>query len=294
MNSLGIDVSGLDTKMEAQINWYTARLRGVSWATIRKSSGLSQDPMFNQNAMTAQAQNVMVMPYHYYVPKTDWRKQADVFLNGAFGGLPACIDLENYRMIRAYRGIWQAEIKPWLDYVWERTQVQPCIYTASAYITDYLQLDADASQYPLIVANYNVSAPFIPRPFIPGNWLAWQFRGKDDGKYYGFTGARSCALYIWNGDAAASQNTWKIEKSEPLPTDEAKRARVNVKWLNVRLWGPNKPYPDIITRHLTISDIVNVYEERDDKDGNIWTRISDAEWCARRYKNQNCLEYLDK
>ena len=75
MNSLGIDVSGLDTKMEAQINWYTARLRGVSWATIRKSYGLSQDPMFNQNAMTAQAQNVMVMPYHYYV------LQMEIFLH---------------------------------------------------------------------------------------------------------------------------------------------------------------------------------------------------------------------
>uniref|UniRef100_A0A6H1ZAW1 Putative glycoside hydrolase n=1 Tax=viral metagenome TaxID=1070528 RepID=A0A6H1ZAW1_9ZZZZ len=295
MNSLGLDVSGLDTKPEAPINWYTASLRGVSWATIRKSSGLNQDPMFSLNTKSAQKQGVLAMPYHYYIPKTDWKKQADAFLDGAYGDLPACLDLENYRLIRAYRGIWKAEVKPWLDYVWERTQVQPCIYTAPGYIAAYLQRDADASQYPLIVANYNVSAPYIPKPFIPGNWMAWQFRGLDDGKYYGFTGALSCALYIWNGDVANWKNVWKIgSTSTPPPTNETKQAKVIVAILNVRLWKTGDPRPLAFARRLSFRDVVKVYEEKDDRDGNTWVRISDTEWCAKRYNKMSYLEYLDQ
>ena len=45
------------------------------------------------------------------------------------------------------------------------------------------------TQYGLVVANWAPLAPYVPAPWAPMAWDAWQYTASAPGKYYGFPAA---------------------------------------------------------------------------------------------------------
>jgi GH25 family lysozyme M1 (1,4-beta-N-acetylmuramidase) len=195
---LGFDKSSYD----GTVNWQLARSRGITHATMRATSELLEDRLYKSEYVKAIAAGVIIIPYHYYIPRHfKPQAQAQAFLNVIQGNATrAMIDLEDYQTTRGYKGIASAELKPWLDAVEQATSKKPFIYTSPSYAKDYLTLETWLSEYPLIIANYQVAAPVIPCPWTPINLAGWQFVNGADAKYYGFEQAKGCALQVMYWD----------------------------------------------------------------------------------------------
>jgi len=193
---LGFDKSSYD----GTVNWQFAKLRGIEFTTMRASSGLDEDTLYKTESLKAAFDGVPVIPYHYYIPKKYTpQAQAEKFLQ-VMGYNPnrAMIDLEDYKFIVGYKGIALKELKPFLSAIEQATNKKPYIYTSPSYIKNYFvpKVDTWLSEYPLIIANYQVSAPYIPAIWTPLNLAGWQFTATADAPYYGFEQALGCALQV--------------------------------------------------------------------------------------------------
>lgn len=191
---LGFDKSSYD----GSVNWGLAKSRQIDWTSMRASFGKDEDKLFAGESSKALAADVIVVPYHYYIPKKIAAKvQADKFL-ACIGKHPtrAMLDLEDYQSTVAYPGIAEKELRVWLDAVEQTTGKKPFIYTSPTYINSYLLGSTWLCNYPLIVANYKVSAPYVPAIWTPLDLAGWQFSSNSDARYYGFEQAKGCALQI--------------------------------------------------------------------------------------------------
>jgi hypothetical protein len=294
MNELGFDCSGLDTRPDQPINWLVAHEHGIRYATIRATSGAQADYQYKPNMEGARAAGIHVMPYTYLVFHDDPVKQAVGFLNAVeWADLPPMLDLEEYeRKNKAFGGCWKAAIKPWLDYVGGALGITPVIYSSPGFIRQFLSADTEAVKYPLVIAHYDINAPYVGKPWIPGRELAWQFGDGRDGYYYGFTGARGCALYAWNGELADYVKEWSGGSFTPPPPPPERQARVITSSLNIRSWPSGDATPDGTIGVVKRNQVVTVYDERKDYYGNTWARIGEDMWSALRYGSSVYLEYL--
>lgn len=202
MGALGIDVSSLD----GTADWAKMKSRGIEFATIRGSWNLNYyDLRYKINMAGALEQDIKRISYHWYVPRKDPRKQAEFFVENTISSeLPRMIDLEDSprSYVYGYRGIVNAELKPFFARVKELTGEDCIVYTSPSYIQNYFipNVDTWIGEHPLIIAHYQASAPTVYPPWIQTRWLAWQTGAKYDGNYYGFPDAKEAALYVWNGD----------------------------------------------------------------------------------------------
>lgn len=197
-NSLGIDAS----EMDGVINWNTTASRGIQFATIRATWSFNkQDSKFVLNTTEAQANAIRVIPYHWYVPRINPLAQASNFCATIEGSQPlyCMVDLEDTRYVKAYVGIAN-EIISFCENVMLFTGQRPILYASPNYIKSYLTKYIELISYPLVIAHWDTPAPLIPRPFIPTNYLAWQFTAKANAPYYGITQCKQASLYVWNGE----------------------------------------------------------------------------------------------
>lgn len=272
---LGIDKS----QYEGRWDWAVARNRHIEWVTMRACPGQSTpaDPYYAEQSEHALAAGVAVSPYQYYKFRKNAVEQAKFFLSVAtHANLPACIDLENYGLNYGYVGVGRAEILPWLEYVEKSTGVRPMIYTSPSFIQSYLTKDTFLSEYPLLLANYKVSAPFIQPPFTPKNQVAWQFWDGRDARYYGALEANGCALYVWDGDLPLKE--WQAAPVADAPT-VYKSGVVRSGGVRVRS-APSitAAQVDYLAGGTSVSVLETVYEG-----GNIWVRVGEGRWCAALY-----------
>jgi GH25 family lysozyme M1 (1,4-beta-N-acetylmuramidase) len=199
-NALGIDASDYD----GVINWKLTASRKVQFATIRATWGTTGiDTRHTINMTQARDADIKRSPYHWFDNKIrDGKAQAEHFLRHFIPGeIVPTVDLENYRLNRGYLGIG-FEVLKYLAEIKRVCNQTGIIYTSPSYIKSYLYNCPALVEYPLIVANWDADAPGIPRPFIPTNWCAWQYTGKGDGPYYGFSQVHDVSLYVWNGPIA--------------------------------------------------------------------------------------------
>lgn len=201
---LGFDKSSYD----GRIDWSVAKEKGIQWMTIRASYGLTTDTLYEQESNKALGEGIYCVPYHWYVPrKYSPVDQANKFLSVArHSNMPPMLDLEDYLTTRGYAGIATKELKIWLDTVSQAVGTKPIIYTARGYVNSYLTTDTWLSEYPLMIANYEVGFPLIPKPWTPDKMVAWQFRDLADAKYYGFMDAKGCALQLLYKDVSYEWN----------------------------------------------------------------------------------------
>jgi hypothetical protein len=283
---LGVDKSAWD----GTVDWAAAKARGIEWATIRASFGAKeQDELHLSEAANALAAGVHVAPYHWYVPKQGAIAQAEKFLASTKGGdLPPVLDLEDYGLTRGYVGIGRQEIKPWLETVELAAGMRPWVYSSPDYITNYLTADTWISEYPLILANYDASAPFVSKPWTPKGLLAWQFGDGRDAKFYGFLNANGCALYVAYG-IAEYVKAWESKAVPPPVNTPAYTHGLVLTTVKVRS-GPATAFANVSPYLALAGQTVTVQETQLDAAGNLWIRIGEGLWCASRYQGRVLIE----
>jgi GH25 family lysozyme M1 (1,4-beta-N-acetylmuramidase) len=224
-NPIGIgDASENDTNLKT--DWSQAAVRGISFGIVRAvTTGawvagkpqIIQDKMFQVNAAKMQSAIVKRMSYAWFDPRCKVCSpvdQADKFLevlqaNGGPGELGPMIDIEDTPGIYGYLGVG-SEIYKWLVLVEAELKVKPRIYTNLSYVSNYLfnsyVREPWLAEYGLVIANWGLPAPYVPLPWAPTAWDAWQFTASARGDYYGFPAsivgkaAPSICLAVWNGE----------------------------------------------------------------------------------------------
>lgn len=214
-NALGPDVSFYDDDPDTpqQVNFEIMASRGVSFVGIKIGQSVWPDRTFAYNWSEAKRVGLPRLGYWFYDSRTDPIIQADLCLNllgDDQGELPIHADFED-----TYEGDFDGPIywKAFMERLKSKTSHELGIYTAYYYWKDRTNLTDQIyfSQYPLWVANYDVSSPLLP----PGwdEWLFWQFTNKGDGHYYG-SEASEIDLNYFNGDEAAFRQRFGLSTGD--------------------------------------------------------------------------------
>jgi lysozyme len=218
MNLIGTDISFYqdDNATPAGVNFVTMKNAGAGFVIIRAGQNNWVDPDFAVNWMAAKAAGIPRGSYWYYDSRVTPQSQANLYvasLGGDYGELPLFADFEeNYG--GPYGG-WQ-NFKFFIEAIKAKVNRQIGIYTAYYYWNSKLS-GVDRTyfhQYPLWIANYGSSAPLVPLPWSPSEWLFWQFSSTGDGRKYG-TESAGIDLNYFNGDAAAFRTRFKIGTTPP-------------------------------------------------------------------------------
>lgn len=127
------------------------------------------DDTFSQNFGQARKHGFIRGAYHYFIPKTDARKQADFFIRTvqlAKGDLPPVLDVETTGK-KSDKELKTA-VKTWLDRVEAHYGVKPILYTSYKFKLRYLS-DSIFSNYPYWIAHY-----YVDSVKYENKWHFWQ------------------------------------------------------------------------------------------------------------------------
>jgi lysozyme len=171
----GVDVSGYQG---SSINWSTVKAAGRVFAFAKATEGTGFiDGSFAHNWPGMRNAGVLRGAYHFFRPGIDGAAQADYFVNQidaqgglAAGDLPPVADVEVSDNMSAATVV--ARLHAFLDRVQARTGRVPLIYTANFFWGSYLG-NPNFSGYPLWVANYGPSCPYLPNAWT--QWKFWQY-----------------------------------------------------------------------------------------------------------------------
>lgn len=193
MTQLGVDASSY----EPVINWQTAAQHGIKFASIRASYGVAGvDGCHAKHMAGAKAAGIERIPYHWLDNKLPGLAQAQNFLARYIPGeYSPMLDLEDYKLNKGYHGI-SKQVVAYMDEIYRATNQDGIIYASPSYIKAYLYDAFALLKYRLIIAHWDMAYPLIPRPFVPETWLAWQYTGRGNGPYYGYTLNKQIALYV--------------------------------------------------------------------------------------------------
>ena len=171
----GVDVSGYQG---SSIDWGSVKASGHVFGFAKATEGTGFiDGSFAHNWPGMRNAGVLRGAYHFFRPSLDGAAQADYFVDqiNAQGGLAAG-DLSPVADVEVGDNQSAATVvgrlHAFLDRVAARTGRTPIIYTANFFWGDYLG-NPDFSGYPLWVANYGPSCPYLPNAWA--NWRFWQY-----------------------------------------------------------------------------------------------------------------------
>ena len=127
------------------------------------------DDTFSQNFGQARKYGFIRGAYHYFIPKTDARKQADFFIRTVQldkGDLPPVLDVETTGK-KSDKELKTA-VKTWLDRVEAHYGVKPILYTSYKFKLRYLS-DSIFNKYPYWIAHY-----YVDSVKYENKWHFWQ------------------------------------------------------------------------------------------------------------------------
>ncbi len=198
----GATVPGVDvSEFQGTINWPAVKQAGNAFGIARISDSLSRaDPTFATNWNGIKAAGMIRGGYQFFRPSQSASAQAQRVIDAVGrlgpGDLPAILDAEE-RSGRSDAEII-AGMRTWLDLVEKGTGKRPIIYTA-AFFWSTLSGASEFAAYPLWVANYQVTCPFVPSTW--NKWLMWQTG--DTGRVPGIAG--NTDTNVFNGTLADLQ-----------------------------------------------------------------------------------------
>jgi GH25 family lysozyme M1 (1,4-beta-N-acetylmuramidase) len=225
-NPLGIgDASENDTNRFT--DWSLAARRGIRFGIVRATTTgawvagkpvIREDTMFQNNVAGMAYAGIDRMSYAWFDPRfkvcppvDQAHKYLESVTKYGVGKLGPMIDIEDAPAagIYAFAGVGQY-IKAWLDEVEVGLKVKPRIYTNLTFVQNYLfnsyVRETWLLDYGLVIANWAAVAPYVPLPWAPTTWDAWQFTASARGDYFGFPAGipgKACpsiCLAVWNGD----------------------------------------------------------------------------------------------
>ncbi len=222
-NAIGPDVSFYqDDPTTPQRIDFEKMKQSADYVIIRAGQNLWPDRDIKHNWPASKAVGLPRGSYWYYDSRADPKRQAELWvetLEGDLGELPLFADFEE-----TYGGPYQGWRK-WYDFL-ERLkelvdQKEIGIYTAFYYWRDNApNPDTDPQsleyfhQYPLWIANYDVTTPRVPKPWDPDEWLFWQYTTNGDGELYGVE-SKGIDLNYFNGDVEAFHKRFGLHQPPP-------------------------------------------------------------------------------
>lgn len=170
------DIHGIDiSHYQGNIDWekltHSADLRfPLHFIFIKATEGGDHgDDTFLDNFEKAREHGFIRGAYHYFLPQTDARKQADFFIRTVpltTGDLPPVLDVETTGKKD------EAELKKgvltWLNQVEAHYGVKPILYTSYKFKMRYLN-DSIFNTYPYWIAHY-----YVDSVRYQGKWHFWQ------------------------------------------------------------------------------------------------------------------------
>ncbi len=127
------------------------------------------DDTFEHNFDQARKYGFIRGAYHYFLPRTDARRQADFFIRTvklSKGDLPPVLDVETTGKKSPQE--LKAAVKTWLDKVEAHYGVKPILYTSYKFKMRYLS-DSIFNAYPYWIAHY-----YVDSVKYEGKWHFWQ------------------------------------------------------------------------------------------------------------------------
>ena len=165
---IGIDIS----KYQGTVDFDKLKAAGISYIFIRATEGITyRDPYFKSNFNAAQAAGLIVGAYHFYETNDDPTLQLENFTNVATlkpGNLPPVVDIE--KLHNQDDSSLAEGIQDFLDGLESQYGVKPIIYSGRNFSNKYL---AGFGDYPLWLAEYDVSSPTVPEGW--SDWTFWQW-----------------------------------------------------------------------------------------------------------------------
>ncbi|NMA74267.1 MAG: glycoside hydrolase family 25 protein [Bacteroidales bacterium] len=168
----GLDVS----RHQGKINWEelsTTKDSTVSldFVFIKATEGGDfRDENFNVNFSEAKKAGFIRGVYHYYIPLTSAKKQAEFFIENVklqAGDLPPVLDIE-VKPKRMNEEELQDSLKIWLELIENHYKVKPILYTSYKFKSRYLS-HLEFEKYPYWIAHY-----YVDRVRYQGKWQFWQ------------------------------------------------------------------------------------------------------------------------
>ena len=171
----GIDVSA----WQGEIDFKEVKDFGIDIVYIKSSEGFSfVDPYFEQNYANAKSAGLKVGFYHYVTARTEDEsiRQANFFVSTIAGKAPDCklaMDFESFGNL-SINSINQIALA-FVQNVQKLSGKEVIIYSDEYNATNTFY---SLSNYPLWVAQYEVSAPTVSANW--STWAGWQYTDKGD------------------------------------------------------------------------------------------------------------------
>ena len=211
----GLDTSSWQHPHGAHVDWHAASAAGQTFAFIKATEGTGPaNRHYDSDIHAARAAGMLTGSYHMARPGMEPAQQAHAFANRlqAAGGpqLPPVLDLEHGE------GLNPEELAEWtqvfLDTLEQRTGRTPIIYTYRYFWIDQMANTTRFAEYPLWLAEYDVSQPTTP---VIGGWNKWTFwQRAETGQVPGV--ASSVDLNVFAG-TRADLDAWSGPVA-PVPT----------------------------------------------------------------------------
>lgn len=167
----GIDISHYQGKIDWELLSQNREAKfPIHFIFLKATEGGDHgDDTFTQNFGQARKYGFIRGAYHYFIPKTDARKQADFFIRTvqlAKGDLPPVLDVETTGKQSPQE--LKTAVKTWLDRVEAHYGVKPILYTSYKFKKRYLS-DSIFNAYPYWIAHY-----YVDSVRYEGKWHFWQ------------------------------------------------------------------------------------------------------------------------
>ena len=167
----GIDISHYQGKIDWELLTHNREAQfPIHFIFLKATEGGDHgDDTFTQNFGQARKYGFIRGAYHYSIPKTDARKQADFFIRTvqlAKGDLPPVLDVETTGKQSPQE--LKTAVKTWLDRVEAHYGVKPILYTSYKFKKRYLS-DSIFNAYPYWIAHY-----YVDSVRYEGKWHFWQ------------------------------------------------------------------------------------------------------------------------
>ena len=167
----GIDISHYQGKIDWELLTHNREAKfPIHFIFLKATEGGDHgDDTFTQNFGQARKYGFIRGAYHYFIPKTDARKQADFFIRTvqlARGDLPPVLDVETTGKQSPQE--LKTAVKTWLDRVEAHYGVKPILYTSYKFKKRYLS-DSIFNAYPYWIAHY-----YVDSVRYEGKWHFWQ------------------------------------------------------------------------------------------------------------------------
>lgn len=167
----GIDISHYQGKIDwARLAQHKAAEFPLRFVFIKATEGGDLgDEAFADNFEEARQYGFIRGAYHYFIPQTDARKQADFFIRTVRlekGDLPPVLDVETTGKQPAR--LLKAAVRTWMERIEAHYGVKPILYTSYKFKERYLS-DSIFNTYPYWIAHY-----YVDSVRYQGKWHFWQ------------------------------------------------------------------------------------------------------------------------